>query len=189
MGKQARINARAMQGFRGVNVAESQDFGLIEQGEFDGLFAALKNRVQMGGGEFLAERFGSKFAQMFGGWQLVCAREIQQPKLARVYEQQLFAVVQPKPRVRMLDICLLVVQVQKPPGHSQMHEQTARVVEVQQNMFAAPRHRINARLLKPECELTGRIVRGQTRQSKLGFDDRASGDEVLQMAHDQLDFR
>src|SRR5262245_64111610 len=85
--------------------------------------------------------------------------------MALVVKQELLAVVQPQHRMRMRGVFGLLVEINKPPGHSQMNDQRAAVRKSREDVFAASRDLLHARAVQGRRELARRVLGREDRKS------------------------
>src|SRR5262245_9972158 len=143
--RRLRIDLRAVQRLGRVDVAQAHDLRLVEQRELNLLRAAFERVVQILGRKFGAEGLGRELAQILDAVESSRASDHHQPEMTLVVEQEFLAVVQPQHRMRVRGVFGLMVEINKPPGHTQMSDQRAPVRKTGEDVFAAPRDVLHAR--------------------------------------------
>ena len=185
-----------MQGFADINIAQSRDHMLVEQGGFYLRLFPAQDTAQHGRREVITQRLWPDIIQTV--W-LVLANQFHKTKTARIIKCHPRAIIHIKDHMVMFGISVMrlmgkdaggnrgISVYRETPRHTQMHKQALARRQLRLQKFGPPRERIDTRPRQARGEI-GHKGKSQIRTvQRHGFKPRAFHHRG-QAAADSFDF-
>lgn len=141
-------NARPVQAFADVNVAESGDHALIEQGHFDRPAFAGESRIQRHGVEAVSQRIGSQMGEQFVIIQFFGLDQGHEPEAAGIakpdgarIQLEIHMVMGPRRRQA-------VAENGHPSRHAQVYDECPPVIQCNEDVLGPPPQMQNPAVFK-----------------------------------------
>ena len=180
-----RVDLRAEQRLVRVDVADARDPLLVEQERLDGRARAACERVQVLAGEVLGERLDAEPRAEVGVELGPAGQQPAGAEAARVDEAERVLVVEAHDRARVGRARLGVVE--QVAGHAQVDQQEQLVLELRDQVLAAPSERLHAAADERAEHLVRRTRRGPARVAHAVDDEHAPLQPRGELAADRLD--
>jgi hypothetical protein len=129
---------------RGIDISKASDASLIEEERFYLSSTAHQHAVEVFIAEFLFERFRRQFAKRFCIAEIRGPDDHHHPEVALIGEEEFLAFIEPEDRVCMSGIGGIGLDYHESPGHPQVSDQSAPVIEPEEDVLPSPSNVINA---------------------------------------------
>ena len=179
------MDPRREQRLVGVDVADAGDDALVEERGLDRRLAA-RERARQVGGRPVAQRLGPELAGEPGLGAVL--GDAPGAEAARVGVGEVGAVVEQRARAQEArSLSGGAAQPEQVAGHAQVDEQRGAVVELDDQVLAAPAERLDAHALQPRGHRLGRLRIGQAVVEHLDLGERAAAEVREQPPPHRLD--